>query len=1077
MAEYFIIRCWEGFDLNPKRCSSCLYLFMLVYLAQSPMCRRKPYRLGVLGRITIVSPRSLVARFAPFSLLILFQEKKAREAHQEFMKSASDVLQGMMQAMVGAGNGPRSRGLHPVEHAQLSALLASWYSHGVLPPSSLQDLEHRLEALKISPSAASAGEDSAGSAKRHVAWIAIPPPPNDGSPREAAQVGLSPTDPSAASASSSPRADDDQKASMGASLEELLAQNSKNADEWWGSSFEGRGPFREGPEGHWSLHFRRVQDNAQLRRQKGRGLLGMNGNDGGTAQDDTWRAGVAVSGAHPTTLGFQAEEGKVSTGLRDPEDNGVKLYDEDGSLSTPSTVPSEAFPSPERPSPTPAAVAPVAEPAPRPAPAPAPKSHVGGEKKSEPSSAPRAEESPSTAKSAKVEEGESGQPREDKSAKSKSGQQSQQKQQQRRSHSREKRELSKEEQEAKDRQRREEARRAGKEKGKMRGLEKERQRKDRELQRQRIIAEAREKKEAAARAEREAKEKAQAAAAVEAEATRRRKESEERARRLKAAEEEKRRGTRGKSRERDRERKRARGEQSRDPDSRGGRHGERAPNGGRHSGRDGFSEKERERGSRGSEMDIVAGRDRVDSRPHLDASGSSRERQRVKSHEDRAGSDDRGRDGRRAHGSHRSSGDPDADGGWLKHDSRDGDSDNGDRKRRRTKLDHETGDWRDEGDSRDHRSSKKKSKKERKEKKEKRKDHRHSERCRGGSEELRGRKRSRDFEVVDDESGLRSSRPRSDLRDYADHPPRRPVDPHRQRSMEAEMGRSGSERRDSSRTGSGSGMGLNLSRQESGGSSKGGDVGDREDRRAGRVNGSEQRSRRNDGGDAPGGRDDVGDTKERQATREVTRESAGAPTVEGGILPGMDVYGTGASPPSGLEFVGHGNRLGNGRGDHHSKSGSLSVDKYGISASKGRETYPEGQKKGDGSRPRLAGMTMYGTGLEEEGRGGSRKEKGGRDRDHAVVDIGGKGASDRRDDVGRQSGLSTVSGFRTVTACKRIKVRYSPFLVWKFVLRRNGVCLPQKIIWALPMYDRVKVHALSFLRSSRNQKILHYIPG
>lgn len=960
------------------------------------------------------------------------------------MKSARDVLQGMMQAMVGAGNGPRSRGLHPVEIVQLSALLASWYSHDVLPPSSLQDLEQRLKALKH-PSAAPTGGDSAESAKKHVAWIVIPPPPNKCSSREAAQVGLSPAEPSAASALSSPRAVDDQKASMGASLEELLAQNSKNAGEWWGSSFEGRGPFREGPEGHWSLHFRRVQDNAHLRRQKGRGILGMNGNDGGTTQDENWRAGVAVSGAQPTTLGSQAGEGKVSTGLRDLGDNSVKLDDEDGCLSTPSTVPSEAVPSPERQSPSPAAVAPVAEPAVTPVPAPAPKSNAEGEKKSEPPSAPLAEESPSTVKSPKVER-ESGKPQEDKSAKSKSGQQSQHKQKQRRSNSREKRELSREEQEEKDRQRREEARRAGKEKGKMRGLEKERQRKDRELQRQRIIAEAKEKKEAAARAEREAKEKAQAAVAVEAEAARRRKESEDRVRRVKAAEEEKRRGTRGKSRERDRERKRARGEQSRDPDSRGGRHGERATSGGRLSDRDCFSEKDRERGSRGREMDIVTGRDRVEGRSHLDTSGNSRERQRVKSHEDRAGSDDRGRDGRRAHGSHRSSGDPDADGGRLKHDSRDGDSDNGDRKRRRTKLDHETGDWRSEADNRDHRSSKKKSKKERKEKKEKRKD-RHSERSRGGSEELRGRKRSRDSEVVDDEGGSRSSRPRSDLRDYADpradHPTRRPIDPHRQRSTETEMARSGSERRDSSRTGSGLGMGLNLSRQESGGSSKAGDIGDREDRRVGRAKGSEQRRRRNDGGDATGGRDDVGDTKERQATREVARESAGVPSIEGGSLPGMDVYGTGASPPKGLELVGHGNQLGNGRGDHQSKSGSISGDKYGLSSSNGRETYPEGQKRKDGSRPRLAGMAVYGPDLEEDARGGSREEKGGRDRNHTVVNVGGKGTSDRRDDLGRQSGLSTVSGFCMVTVNKHIvKVRYSPFVGWEFVLRGNKVCLP-----------------------------------
>lgn len=968
------------------------------------------------------------------------------------MKSASNVLQGMMQAMVGAGNGPRSRGLHPVEIAQLSALLASWYSHGVLPPSSLQDLEQRLEALKH-PSAAPTGGDSAGSGKKHVAWIVIPPPSNKCSPREAAQVGLSPAEPSAASASSSPRADDDQKASMGSSLEELLAQNSKNAGEWWGSLFEGRGPFREGPEGHWSLHFRRVQDNAHLRRQKGRGILGINGNDGGTTQDETWRAGVAVSGAQPTTLGFQASEDKVSTGLRDLGDNGVKLDDEDAGLSTPSTVPSEAVPSPERQSPAPAAVAPVTEPAPTPVPAPLPKSNVEGAKKSETPSAPRAEESPSTAKSAKVE-GESGQPQEDKSAKSKSGQQSQQKQQQRRSNSREKRELSREEQEEKDRQRREEARRAGKEKGKMRGLEKERQRKDRELQRQRIIAEAKEKKEAAARAEKEAKEKAQAAA-IEAEAARRRKESEERVRRVKAAEEEKRRGTRGKSRERERERKRARGEQSRDPDSRGGRHGERAPNGGRQSDRDCFSEKERERGSRGREMDIVMGRDRVEGRSHLDTGGNSREQQRVKGHEDRAGSDDRGRDGRRAHGLHRSSGDLDTDSGRLKHDSRDGDSDNGDRKRRRTKLDHETGDWRGEADNREHRSSKKKSKKERKEKKEKRKD-RHSERSRGGSEELRGRKRSRDSEVVDDEGGSRSSRssrPRSDLRDYADpradHPPRRPVDPHRQRWMENEIARSGSERRDSSRTGSGLGMGLNLSRQESGGSSKGGDIGDREDRRAGRAKGSEQRRRRNDGRDAPGGRDDVGDTKERQGTREVTQESTGVPSIGGGSLPGMDVYGTGASPPTGLELVGHGNQLGNGRGDHQSKSGSISVDKYGLSSSNGRDTYSEDQKRRDGSRPRLAGMAVYGPDVDEDARGGSREEKGGRDRDHAVVHIGRKGASDRRDDLGRQSGLSTVSGFCTVTACKHIvEVRYSPFVFLDICFKEKQTCLPQKFIWA-----------------------------
>ena len=953
----------------------------------------------------------------------------------------SHALNGMMQAMVGAGNRPRKRGLHPVEHTQLSAILASWRARGVLPPSPLEDLEKGLETLKPPPlpAAGHADEEAAGDVKRRkrAAWVVVPPSSNAGGPHAVASVttgrGLD-------SSSSGPPTDDDRKASMEASLKELLAHNAKNADEWWGCTFQGRGPFREGPEGHWSMPLLKLRDRTPEQRKQGKDLLGVNGDHGGSSGNPAWRGGAVPADASTKPSG-KPDEVTDPVGFGGAGDNGVKLEDkdmDDGTPSSPSTVPSEASPSPEHASPAPVTVAPVTPvtpvaPVAPVAPAPAPEKVKEEATEGESPSAPRAgERSPSTAKEIKVEK-RSEQPREDGDVDSKAEPESQQQQQQ--AHfPPEGRVLSKEEQEAEERQRRrEDARRAGKEKGKMRGREIEQQKRDKELQRQRIIAESRQKKEAAARAERKAKEKAEAAAIAEdEEAQRRRRESEERTRRAKALEarnieEEVRRG-RVKSRERERDRLREEQDgrrRDRDVEARGGRHGERAANSGRdidgprRDGRGDLPEKEeRDRGGRKKERDRAGGRDREDMRWHLEGSEGSHDRPRGKGVEDthQEGFEDWGRDGRRAHGSsHRSAEEHGAADGRLK-------------LRKKGKADQETvekrGD-RSDVDDRDYKASKKKSKKDRKEKKEKRKEHRHSERAKTESEEPRGRKRSRDFEGTDHDGAPPldedSSRPRGNSRDFpamrAELPPRRPIDPHmHHRPSEPELGRSGTGRSDATRQGSAPREGVSLSRHDSDGLSRGFGVGGSEDRRYARADGSEKRSRRNGGGDPPGGYDRPTDTaRERHTTRAANREPASFSASKGGGLPGMDVYGPGISPPSGLELRGHGIKSGVGRGDRNRGSGSTSIDRYGPYANSGKGSSQEGRRRVDASRPRLAAVAVYGQPMEEDDRSGNRGERGDRERDHDPTDRAGREASGRRGDTAsRQSDSSTVSVLRTV---------------------------------------------------------------
>ncbi|CAN0533270.1 unnamed protein product, partial [Ectocarpus sp. 12 AP-2014] len=405
------------------------------------------------------------------------EKKKTPDGENELVKTAGEVLAGMMEAVVGAGSKPRRRGLHPTEHAQLSRMVDAWLQRGSVPSPSLESIVKQLLALDpggdavVSPDRNGARAGKGKISKRRAAWVRVPAAAAIGDSSEGKQspgdvARLSPPrhpssggagGPAASAAGAAPQTEAERHASLESALTDVLARNVAVPGAWWAQAFQGGGPFPQGPEGCWSLQYQRANEDPGHRRNQVTGLIGANG-------DRRLGAGSGVD------LGSVKTEAAGADGL-----------DSDGGApSTPSTVPSEASPSPERVSPVPEAKTEGGKDSATISPAAAPAT-VG--------SVENGTAAPAAARAQKVGAGGGAGSSSPKKAR-----------------------LSKREQEQEDRRRRkEEARRAGKEKGKAKALERERQKKEREMQRQEMIAASRRKKaeeEAARKEGKEAKERA-----------------------------------------------------------------------------------------------------------------------------------------------------------------------------------------------------------------------------------------------------------------------------------------------------------------------------------------------------------------------------------------------------------------------------------------------------------------------------------------------------------------------------------------------------------------------------------------
>ncbi|CAM9524170.1 unnamed protein product, partial [Hapterophycus canaliculatus] len=273
---------------------------------------------------------------------------EARDGESELVKMAGEVLTGMMEAMVGAGAKPRARGLHPSEHVQLSGMVESWRKRGAIPSSSLQAIEKQLSALEPgkSNSVPSDGKNASESTsrgkngKKRAAWAQAPAAAAAHSGGGGGSPGTTPS-PSASSgrlsppprpssgdhAVASPQTDVERSAGVEAALKGLL-HGVALAGGWWAQAFEGSGPFPQGPEGCWSLQYQRTNEDPGHRQKRIGGPPGFNGD-------------------------FRGEATGSSGGLGNFRTEAVDGFDSDGAPSTPSTVPSEASPSPERLSPVP----------------------------------------------------------------------------------------------------------------------------------------------------------------------------------------------------------------------------------------------------------------------------------------------------------------------------------------------------------------------------------------------------------------------------------------------------------------------------------------------------------------------------------------------------------------------------------------------------------------------------------------------------------------------------------------------------------------------------------------------------
>lgn len=515
------------------------------------------------------------------------QTKEKEGPKSQLVTKITDLLPRLLEVMAGAGDKPRPRGFHVNELAKLKKIMGPWKKRAVLTQPVLHDLDNLLATFDHPGNVTKANGDpavddhktAAGPPrhKKHTAWILTMDQAHSSETRNGgpvstraeasgtptvAGVGLSPSASTGPIVSPpGPGTELERKIGMESALKELFAVNVKTSGEWWGTAYAGIGPFREGPEGHWSIHLRRAREEAHRRRKQGRGLLlGVDGRNGDQIQDDMERAVAAgdrrVAAKHEQKLpkhrrgaaeGVRTSGGKAPTGggrgggkddnrTSDPkadaaaEDSDAHMEvdeerpsDNDSMPSTPSTVPSEASPSPE----------PEPEPEPEPSPLPATSketiAHDGADptKKEAPDS--NAAGSPGGTKHAK-EPGSGDVPsksdsRADDKDKNKMRQGKEGSEDGKPSVSRVMTEREKEEEERQ--RRRENLRRAGKERGKKREAEKQRLRQEKERERQRKVEEKNRAKAADDKILREARENA-AALAQREEANRRAQEHERR---------------------------------------------------------------------------------------------------------------------------------------------------------------------------------------------------------------------------------------------------------------------------------------------------------------------------------------------------------------------------------------------------------------------------------------------------------------------------------------------------------------------------------------------------------------------
>lgn len=1008
----------------------------------------------------VIRRQSLVTPNSPLPHCL--QKKEHSTPQAEVVKAITGVLPSLVEAMAGPGEKPRPRGFHPNELSKLKTMMASWRKRGVLPPPVLHDAEQLLMRLEYTPAAvkengdATVGNTTSAETTRHakhIAWVLTTNTKrsegiqNHASPT--AGVGVSP--PRSVSRTGSPPGlvtEVDRKASMQSALQELFANHVK-PEEWWGSAFEAKGVFRNGPEGHWSIHLSRAREEAHQRRKQGRGLLGANERHNDPAQDDIEREVAAgdrkVASKHerkvPKYGRDRGRDAKRSTGREARVDgtSGSRVKSEtaaedsdahmevdedsansDSMPSTPSTVPSEASPSPE----------PELETEPEPAPEPEPTSPLPATVPTANSVAAAGAEPASAANAVVKSETEEGKPGSGAKSESTAGREDKDRQgidseSEKRPRS-PPRVISKREQEEAERQRRkEELRRAGKERGKLREAEKLRQRQEKERQREHAMAEIKRKK-ALEKAESEQllKEARERAAELL-------KQEEERARSLQTQERARERGryvqpaaTR-ETEEEDRRRAKRNGERDRESD--------RPRDGGRRDRDKGREDRVKEV----KETERTDAREREERHSRDELGGNDHgERERVV--------EDRENDGHRER---------ERDPTWRieqplpgaenrKLNSRERKVEKAERKRRRSDPEAVDGDRGglgikerrdakiDDEHDLDHRSRKKRSKKEKRD----RKDHRHEDPRYGGARqegsedhESRGRKRSRDSSRVDTvdhaqsrddgASALRIGRSR-DSPGLRAETSRRELDSYRPSSGPdlLSASASGTERREAPRQSPGNlsapGRGPNepstadgtaASRPRAGSPSRGP---------------SDERGKRGGSVDRGKGKDAGRGSRER-------RSAAGSPNA-GGVttgagLPGMDVYG---SPPSDIDLLnleshrGVSGRAGSEDMDHQgkrsrrdSRGDRRGLDVYGPSV--GNDESSESRRRKDGERDGgrrqqrsgpspgkhggLAALAMYGPSKEGEARGGRGTERdrdrpdrrsSSRSRDRAVRDSG-----------------------------------------------------------------------------------------
>lgn len=578
-------------------------------------------------------PRSL-----PPLLILLQQKRDGRCPHAELAKAAAEALPGLLQAIAGAGVGkPRSRGLHPIEIGKLQQILWSWGKHGFLGATAVSDAEQLLESLSRKVvRIGGGGMDSA----EHIAWKSHHGAFGQGS--SSSLAGSSPTGHGGRSIiPPTGNTDIERKGKMEAALGEIFASNVKGPGGWWGTAFEGGGVFRAGPEGDWSLHLRRARGESERQRAQGTDVLRTNGHHGDVSQD---RGGVMDGVANVGGKQRQKTPALKTRGLDEDSDEPMEdVASESLSVSdSPSTVPSEASPapapaSPPKPVETKAVVKVELKDENPGVPAALGAADGSVDKQSKPV---KKEESPKKDAPVKSEAKEGSSQKETGATSGKAAGNAAETTSKATAEGAPDKKVEKLSHEEERRRRKEEIRRQGKERGKLREAEKEAQRKEREKQRQAIMEEQRRKKEelAKARAE-EVERQKQLRAAEEKERAREREQQRERERQRQAAAEEDRRLSRDKDQERARDRERDRRDRNRD----------------REKGRDKDKEKERDK-DRDRDKDQKGGTERggesrgrgSESRRHHHSHHHDEERPRGRDTE-RADAADDGSESRRHH--------------------------------------------------------------------------------------------------------------------------------------------------------------------------------------------------------------------------------------------------------------------------------------------------------------------------------------------------------------------------------------------------------------------------------------------